>query len=39
MSCEVSLMENDVKEFLKALQKKLKTIDYIKTEDFPNIGL
>ena len=39
MSCEVSLMENDVKEFLKALQKKLKTIDYIKTEDIPNIGL
>ena len=32
-------MENDVKEFLKALQKKLKTIDYIKTEDIPNIGL
>ena len=39
MSCEVSLMENDVKEFLAALQKKLKSIDYIKTEDIPNIGL
>ena len=32
-------MENDVKEFLAALQKKLKSIDYIKTEDIPNIGL
>ena len=32
-------MENDMKEFLSALQKKLKTIDYVKTEDIPNIGL
>lgn len=32
-------MENDVKEFLAELQKKLKSIDYIKTEDIPNIGL
>lgn len=32
-------MENDVKEFLAALQKKLKSIDYIKTADIPNIGL
>lgn len=32
-------MENDVKEFLATLQKKLKSIDYIKTEDIPNIGL
>lgn len=28
-----------MKEFLSALQKKLKTIDYVKTEDIPNIGL
>ena len=39
MSYEVSNMENDMKEFLSALQKKLKTIDYVKTEDIPNIGL
>lgn len=32
-------MENDVKAFLESLQKKLKSIDYIKTEDIPNIGL
>ena len=32
-------MENDIKAFLEALQKKLKSIDYIKTEDIPNIGL
>ena len=32
-------MENDVKEFLTQLQQKLKSIDYIKTEDIPNIGL
>ena len=32
-------MENDVKEFLKALQKKLKTIDYIKKEEIPNISI
>lgn len=32
-------MENDVKTFLEELNKKLKSIDYIKTEDIPNIGL
>ncbi|MDD6480755.1 MAG: DUF1836 domain-containing protein [Lachnospiraceae bacterium] len=32
-------MENDVKEFLAQLQQKLKSIDYVKTEDIPNIGL
>lgn len=32
-------MDNEVKEFLAALQKKLISIDYIKTEDIPNIGL
>lgn len=32
-------MESDMKEFLAALQKKLKSIDYVKTEDIPNIGL
>lgn len=32
-------MENDVKSFLAALLKRLKSIDYIKTEDIPNIGL
>ena len=32
-------MENDMKAFLAALQKKLKSIDYVKTEDIPNIGL
>lgn len=32
-------MENDVKSFLAELLKKLKSIDYIKTEDIPNIGL
>ena len=32
-------MGNDVKTFLEELQKKLKSIDYIKTEDIPNIGL
>ena len=32
-------MQNNMKEFLAALQKKLKSIDYIKTEDIPNIGL
>lgn len=32
-------MDNEVKEFLAALQKKLVSIDYIKTEDIPNIGL
>ncbi len=32
-------MENDVKKFLAELQQKLKSIDYVKTEDVPNIGL
>lgn len=32
-------MANDIREFLTELQKKLKSIDYIKTEDIPNIGL
>lgn len=32
-------MANDIKEFLTELQQKLKSIDYIKTEDIPNIGL
>ncbi|MCI7322224.1 MAG: DUF1836 domain-containing protein [Lachnospiraceae bacterium] len=32
-------MENDMKAFLADLQKKLKSIDYVKTEDIPNIGL
>ena len=32
-------MGNDVRTFLEELQKKLKSIDYIKTEDIPNIGL
>lgn len=32
-------MENNIKLFLAELQKKLKSIDYIKTEDVPNIGL
>lgn len=32
-------MENNVKSFLAELLAKLKTIDYIKTEDIPNIGL
>lgn len=32
-------MENDVKSFLAGLLAKLKSIDYIKTEDIPNIGL
>lgn len=32
-------MEDDVKSFLAKLQRKLKSIDYIKTEDIPNIGL
>lgn len=32
-------MENDIKTFLGELHKKLKAIDYIKTEDIPNIGL
>ena len=30
-------MENDVKEFLSELLKQLKSIDYIKPEDIPNI--
>lgn len=32
-------MTNDIKEFLAELQQKLKSIDYVKTEDIPNIGL
>ena len=32
-------MENDVKNFLAELLEKLKSIDYVKTEDVPNIGL
>lgn len=32
-------MEHNMKDFLAALQKKLASIDYIKTEDIPNIGL
>lgn len=32
-------MENDVKEFLSELLKQLKSIDYIKPEDIPNIDL
>lgn len=32
-------MENDVKSFLAELLAKLKSIDYVKTEDIPNIGL
>ena len=30
---------NDVKNFLAELLEKLKSIDYVKTEDVPNIGL
>ena len=32
-------MENDVKQLLEALKEKLASIDYVKTEDIPNIGL
>ena len=32
-------MGNDLKDFLAQLQEKLKSIDYGKTEDIPNIGL
>lgn len=32
-------MENNIKDFLVEMQKMLKSIDYIKTEDIPNIGL
>ena len=32
-------MGNDLKYFLAQLQEKLKSIDYVKTEDIPNIGL
>ena len=32
-------MGNDLKNFLAQLQEKLKSIDYVKTEDIPNIGL
>ncbi len=32
-------MENDIKDFLAILLNKLKSIDYVKTEDIPNIGL
>lgn len=32
-------MENDVKQFLSDLLKQLKSIDYIKPEDIPNIDL
>lgn len=32
-------MENDVKDFLSELLKQLKSIDYIKPEDIPNIDL
>lgn len=36
---EVITVEDDVKSFLAELQLKLKSIDYVKTEDIPNIGL
>lgn len=32
-------MGNDLKDFLAQLQEKLKSIDFVKTEDIPNIGL
>ena len=32
-------MGNDLKDFLAQLQEKLKSIDYVKTEYIPNIGL
>ena len=32
-------MGNDLKDFLAQLQEKLKSIDYVRTEDIPNIGL
>ena len=32
-------MGNDLKDFLAQLQEKIKSIDYVKTEDIPNIGL
>ncbi|MCM1106737.1 MAG: DUF1836 domain-containing protein [Blautia sp.] len=32
-------MDDDVKSFLADMQRKLKSIDYVKTEDIPNIGL
>ena len=32
-------MGNDLKDFLAQLQEKLKSIDYVKTEDIPDIGL
>ncbi|MCD7708792.1 MAG: DUF1836 domain-containing protein [Clostridiales bacterium] len=32
-------MESDVKKFLAALLKRLKSVDYIQTEDVPDIGL
>lgn len=32
-------MENNIKSFLAGLQQRLKSIDYVKTEDIPNIGL
>ena len=39
MGFEGSFVGNDLKDFLAQLQEKLKSIDYVKTEDIPNIGL
>ena len=39
MCFEVIFLGNDLKDFLAQLQEKLKSIDYVKTEDIPNIGL
>ena len=39
MCFEVIFVANDLKDFLAQLQEKLKSIDYVKTEDIPNIGL
>ena len=39
MCSEVIFVGNDLKDFLAQLQEKLKSIDYVKTEDIPNIGL
>ena len=39
MCFEVIFVGNDLKDFLAQLQEKLKSIDYVKTEDIPNIGL
>ena len=39
MCFEVIFVGNDLKDFLAQVQEKLKSIDYVKTEDIPNIGL